>query len=996
MAVHNKGSYNMHIVSYNMHGFNQGSYLLSELCSSNDVKIIFVQEHWMSPANLHKILNFHKEYTGFGISAMENVVSKSVLKGRPFGGVSVLVHNDLLQNVNCIHASEKFVIITYFNTIFINVYFPCSSTCCSDQILSGILAEVSNIVSLYDGFNIIFGGDLNIDLSANLNRAKPIQEFIDNFNLVITADVCLPNCKYTYCHEQLQNFSTIDYLIVSKCLVEQSMHYCVLDNLINFSDHLPISLQCVLPVTCLSNARISLETTKKVLSVKSSLRWDKADLRQYYSKTYIELQPILYDLNVLYNTYVDTHCNKYFSITNEPILHRNQLLESRSIVIAKIESVYSNIVNTLQSTAELSIPLMPKNTLKHWWNDELNSLKKQAIDSNYSWINAGKPATGLIAVARKNDKYAYKLAIRKFKKAEKEGITEALGECLSDKNSNSFWKVWRSKMGVQRAIPKCVDNLCAESEIADSFAKYFSKACDSNSVSRSNALCHEYVNKRQLYKDNDNLLDCLLSVDIVDSYIAKLKCGKSAGVDRLTAEHLLNAHPIIVQVLTKLLNLMILFEYVPDAFGLSIVVPIPKSNTGKNKVCSDEFRGISINVIISKLFEHCLLYLFSLYLDSSILQFGFKAKSSCSKALYSVRKTVEFFIERQSTVNLCALDLTKAFDKLNRHALFIKLFNKCCPILLINILECWFSKTFACVKWGESISNSFQLLCGTRQGGIISPVLFAVCINDVIVKLQNSSLGCHINNLCLSVFMYADDLLLLSVSICELQKMLNICKTELDWLDMSLNIKKCSCIRVGKRYNVLHKELSIDGNCIKWSNEVKYLGIVIMAASVFRINFHDIKIKFFQSLNGVLGKLGSAPQVNITLSLVSSFCNPILLYGIEALHLKKADIASLTFPYNSVFTKLFSTFDKSVITLCQFYTYQLPLCYIIDARTLNFYSDLCSGTCYTSNCLFKWFGEAERKTIEARYNILPSDSAYISSMKIKKTFEHLAEGINMI
>ena len=97
---------------------------------------------------------------------------------------------------------------------------------------------------------------------------------------------------------------------------------------------------------------------------------------------------------------------------------------------------------------------------------------------------------------------------------------------------------------------------------------------------------------------------------------------------------------------------------------------------------------------------------------------------------------------------------------------------------------------------------------------------------------------------------------------------------------MSLNIKNCFCIRVGKRFNVLHKELSIDGNCIKWSNEVNiYLGIVIVAASVFRINFHDIKMKFFLSMNGVLGKLGSAPQVNLTLSLVSSFCNPILLHG---------------------------------------------------------------------------------------------------------------------
>ena len=59
--------------------------------------------------------------------------------------------------------------------------------------------------------------------------------------------------------------------------------------------------------------------------------------------------------------------------------------------------------------------------------------------------------------------------------------------------------------------------------------------------------------------------------------------------------------------------------------------------------------------------------------NSDVMQFGFKSKSGCSHALYAVRKTVEFFIERESTVNLCALDMSKAFDKMNRHALFIKL-----------------------------------------------------------------------------------------------------------------------------------------------------------------------------------------------------------------------------------------------------------------------------------------------------------------------------------
>ena len=109
-------------------------------------------------------------------------------------------------------------------------------------------------------------------------------------------------------------------------------------------------------------------------------------------------------------------------------------------------------------------------------------------------------------------------------------------------------------------------------------------------------------------------------------------------------------------------------------------------------------------------------------------------------------KLSSFFIDRDSTVNLCALDMSKALDKLNKFALFIKLINKKCPLALINILDCWYAKNFACVRWGNSMSPFVMLATGTRQGGITSPYLFASFINDVIVQLQKSGLGCHIRN----------------------------------------------------------------------------------------------------------------------------------------------------------------------------------------------------------------------------------------------------------
>ena len=189
--------------------------------------------------------------------------------------------------------------------------------------------------------------------------------------------------------------------------------------------------------------------------------------------------------------------------------------------------------------------------------------------------------------------------------------------------------------------------------------------------------------------------------------------------------------------------------------------------------------------------------------------------------------------------------MSKAFDKLNRYALFIKLMNRNCPLTLINILECWYEKIFACVKWGNCFSLFVKLMTGTHQGGILSPCLFAVFINDVIEKLKSSSLGCHIRNICFNAFMYADDLLLASISLSDLQIMIDICKVELDWLDMTINVKKSMCMRIGKRFNIATSDIYLDGKPINWCAEIKYLGLYIVAAITFKCNLHNAKMKFF-------------------------------------------------------------------------------------------------------------------------------------------------------
>ena len=110
---------------------------------------------------------------------------------------------------------------------------------------------------------------------------------------------------------------------------------------------------------------------------------------------------------------------------------------------------------------------------------------------------------------------------------------------------------------------------------------------------------------------------------------------------------------------------------------------------------------------------------------------------------------VDHFSRQGSTVNLCALDLRKAFDKMNHHGLFITLMKRMVPINLLRTLEYWFSMCFTCVRWRNTFSNFFKINCGVRQGGVLSAYFFALYIDDIIkcrrtiVRGTNTSASCR-------------------------------------------------------------------------------------------------------------------------------------------------------------------------------------------------------------------------------------------------------------
>ena len=82
------------------------------------------------------------------------------------------------------------------------------------------------------------------------------------------------------------------------------------------------------------------------------------------------------------------------------------------------------------------------------------------------------------------------------------------------------------------------------------------------------------------------------------------------------------------------------------------------------------------------------------------------------------------------------------------------------------------------------VSSCFKVLCGVRQGGILSPILFNIYVNDLIDSLRVTNVGCSISNVFMGCIMYADDLILISPTVGGLQSMLTVCRGE--WGKMAM------------------------------------------------------------------------------------------------------------------------------------------------------------------------------------------------------------------
>ena len=397
-----------------------------------------------------------------------------------------------------------------------------------------------------------------------------------------------------------------------------------------------------------------------------------------------------------------------------------------------------------------------------------------------------------------------------------------------------------------------------------------------------------------------------VSVEDVLSVLESLKPGKTDS-DRVSSNHLKFALPVIAESVASFFTAILRHGYMPKSFRDCVVIPIPKSCN--DLASSENYRPISLASCFSKALERIILDQYSSFFFSHPLQFGFKCGSSTSLCTGIVKCVVSKYLQNGSSVLGCFLDASKAFDMVDHCKLFSILNKRGLPSPIIRFLSSWYQKQEMKVQWGSSLSNGFSVSNGVRQGGVLSPYLFAVYLDGLLEELSNSGVGCYWGSSFVGALAYADDVVLLAPCASALRCMLSICSSFASHHGLVFNAKKTQliCFRTFKS-NCILPTICFENVTLKYTDEIKHLGHILN----YNLDDGPDIIRALKDLNkkanSVLCTFCSADPV-VKTYLIKMYC--LSLYGYHLWSLSSKSLNALQIALNKILRKVWNLLSHS-------------------------------------------------------------------------------------
>ena len=666
----------------------------------------------------------------------------------------------------------------------------------------------------------------------------------------------------------------------------------------------------------------------------------------------------------------------YFCILNEnyikPITRRKfvEIKESSQEALARFKTEIAN--SEIYDKLRKDLSTDPNDNYKIL-SEVLEKAKNIHLPKKYKKFNKRKHRKEswmtnelLTKVVKKNQLYVewktteindrnYEMIKLRFKNQEKEvlkDITNAKKNYFNrifNAYKNDMKKTWRtinetlSRDKISSELPSIFYHndleLTNPTEIANAFNMHFANigknlASEIERNITNDSDFTQYLTAPSLTKCK---FRCVTQAEIVQA-INKLENKNSFGHDGISNKLLKFIKDEIISSLTLIVNQMITTGIFPDSFKKSKIIPLFKKGEPSLLV---NYRPISLLPTISKIFERIIHnQMYDYFNDNNLLaeqQYGFRKLHSTEFAAVKLADYISKQMESGKIPCSLYIDLSKAFDTLCYDILLHKLRYYGFSGTELKLLRCYLRNREQYVKYNNYQSELIDISTGVPQGSILGPLLFNICINDLITVSDK-----------LNFIMYADDTTIyfnledfdptcIEADITNELEKVNI------WLKLnklSLNTQKTKLMVFHrKQKNVREINLSIDHNQIEQIPVFNFLGIIFDENLSWKNHTKMIANKISR-VTGILYRLKSVfpKEVLVTLykTLIASYIHyGLLVWGMDCNRiegLQKKAIRLIT--NSSYFAHTTPLFKEEKLLKVQD---------IFKLRLLKFYYKLCSG-----------------------------------------------------
>ena len=392
-------------------------------------------------------------------------------------------------------------------------------------------------------------------------------------------------------------------------------------------------------------------------------------------------------------------------------------------------------------------------------------------------------------------------------------------------------------------------------------------------------------------------------IDEVCDAVNGLKNNKAPGADEITAEYLNLGGDVVVTWMSNLISTIWEKEYVPVDWLKQLTVPIHKK--GSYDDC-DNYRGIALLSVPGKVLCKVIQNRLKKVAESTLRenQCGFRGNRGCIDQLFTLRLLMEKAREFHSPLYLCFIDLKKAYDSVNREALWAVLRKRYhLPQKLLSIIEALHTGTLGAVRAYGRCSQNFSITNGVRQGDVMAPTLFNLFFDAVIIDAMSKhtehgptvlfhpdaglvgSRKQFRNSTCIQDLEYADDMCVVSDLMEVLQEMIQDMDRCCSDMSLAISSKKTKILAVCSEHNEIPHQVDLPsaGGVIEVVDHFDYLGSRVTSTCDLdaEINCRVSKASAsFRSLSPVLWYQRGI-KVGTKLRMFKAAILPVLLYGSE-------------------------------------------------------------------------------------------------------------------